>query len=204
MIAMLLVARMINRVDNRLIMLVGFLLTAVAMWQMSQFSLQMGMAPVIISGSLQGFGLGCTFVPLNIIALSTLPRHILTQGTAIRSLMRNLGGSVGISILVAMLAQNTQVVHSRLVEGLRPYNPVAQAPYLPAPFSLSTPNGMTALNAEVTRQAAMVAYIDDFKLMMVIALASIPLLVLLREPRRRPQQAVTVLSAKARMISRSL
>jgi hypothetical protein len=61
----------------------------------------MGMAPVIISGLLQGFGLGCTQVPLNILALSTLPRHILTQGTAIRSLMRNLGGSIGISVLVA-------------------------------------------------------------------------------------------------------
>src|SRR3954464_3370470 len=90
------------------------------MWQMGQFSLQMGMTPIIISGLLQGFGLGCTFVPLNIIALSTLPRHILTQGTAIRSLMRNLGGSVGISILVAILAQNTQVIHSRLIEGLLP------------------------------------------------------------------------------------
>ena len=111
-------------------------------------------------------------MPLNIIALSTLPRHILTQGTAIRSLMRNLGGSIGISVLVATLAQNTQVVHSRLVEGLRPDNPLAQAPYLAAPFSLSTPSGMAALNAEVTRQAAMVAYIDDFKLMMLIALAS--------------------------------
>src|ERR1700745_1451008 len=109
---------------------------------MSQFSLQMGMAPLIISGLLQGFGLGWTFVPLNIIALATLARHILTQGTAIRSLMRNLGGSVGISVLVAMLAQNTQVVHSRLVEGLRPDNPLAQAPYLPAPFSLSTPGVM--------------------------------------------------------------
>jgi hypothetical protein len=60
---------------------------------MTQFSLQMGMSPVIISGLLQGFGLGRTFVPLNIIALSNLPRHILTQGTAIRSLMRNLGRS---------------------------------------------------------------------------------------------------------------
>ena len=103
MAAMFLVAPLINRVDNRLIILFGFLLTAVSMWQMSQFSLQMGMAPVIISGLLQGFGLGCTQVPLNIIALSTLPRHILTQGTAIRSLMRNLGGSIGISILVANL-----------------------------------------------------------------------------------------------------
>jgi MFS transporter, DHA2 family, multidrug resistance protein len=76
----------------------------------------MGMTPVIISGVLQGFGLGCTQVPLNIIALSTLPRHILTQGTAIRSLIRNLGGSVGISILVATLGENTQVVHSHSLE----------------------------------------------------------------------------------------
>ncbi len=88
MMAMFLVARLITRIDNRLIILFGFLLTAGAMWQMSQFSLQMGIAPVIISGLMQGFGLGCTQVPLNIIALSTLPRHLMTQGTAIRSLMR--------------------------------------------------------------------------------------------------------------------
>ena len=131
------------------------------------------------------------------LALSTLPRHILTQGTAIRSLMRNLGGSVGISVLVAILAQNTQVVHSRLVEGLRPDNPLAQAPYLAAPFSLSTPSGMAALNAEVTRQAAMVAYIDDFKLMMLIALASVPLLLLLREERRRPSPVAVAAPADA-------
>src|SRR5256714_13146031 len=191
MAAMFLVAPLINRIDNRLIILFGLLVTSASMWQMSQCSLQMGMMPVVIAGLLQGFGLGCTQVPLNIIALSTLPRHIMTQGTAIRSLMRNLGGSTGISILVATLAQNTQVVHSRLVEGLRPDNPLAQAPFLAAPFSLRTPPGMAALNAEVTRQAAMVAYIDDFKLIMLIALASIPLLLLFREPRRRPLQAVT-------------
>ena len=186
MAAMFLVAPLITRVDNRLIIGFGFLLTALAMWQMSCFSLQMGMAPVIISGLLQGFGLGCTQVPLNILALSTLPRHILTQGTAIRSLMRNLGGSIGISVLVANLSEKTQTVHSRLVEGLRPDNPLAQAPFLAAPFSLSTPGGLAALNAEVTRQAAMVAYIDDFQLMMLIALATLPVLLLLREGRRRP------------------
>ena len=192
MAAMFLVAPLINRVDSRLIILFGFLLTAVAMWQMSCFSLQMGMMPVIVSGLLQCFGLGCTMVPLNIIALSTLPRHILTQGTAIRSLVRNLGGSIGISILVATLAENTQAVHSRLVEGLRPDNPLLQAPYLPAPFSLSTPSGTVALNAEVTRQAAMVAYIDDFKLMMLIALASLPLVLLLRPSHRRSPVAIPI------------
>ena len=197
MAAMFLVAPLITRVDNRLIILFGLLLTAASMWQMSQFSLQMGMAPVVISGLLQGFGLGCTQVPLNIIALSTLPRHILTQGTAIRSLMRNLGGSVGISILVATLAENTQVVHSRLVEGLRPDNPLAQAPYLGEPFSLSTLSGMAAHNAEVTRQAAMVAYVDDFKLIMWITLAAIPLLLLLREARRPPAAAAALAPAAA-------
>jgi DHA2 family multidrug resistance protein len=184
MIAMFAVARLINHVDNRLIILFGLLLTAVSMWQMTGFSLYMGMGPVIVSGLLQGFGLGCTFVPLNTIALSNLPRHILTQGTALRSLMRNLGGSIGIAILEALLAENTQIVHSRLVEQLRPDNPLAQAPYLAAPFSLTTPSGIAALNAEVTRQAAMVAYINDFALMMILATGSIMLLLLVRPPPR--------------------
>ena len=80
-----------------------------------------------MSGLIQGFGFGCTAVPLNMIALSNLPRHILTQGTAIRGLMRNLGGSVGIPILVAQFVENTQAVHSRLVEDVRPDNPSAHA-----------------------------------------------------------------------------
>ena len=183
MFAMFLVGRLIGRIDTRLIIFSGLALTLFSLWQMTEFSLYMGMWPILVSGFLQGFGLGCTFVPLNTIALSTLPRHMLTQGTAIRSLMRNLGGSVGISILEALLAQNTQTVHSRLVEGLRPDNPLAQAPYLSAPFSLTTPFGVAALNAEVTRQAAMVAYIDDFALMMLIVLMSVPLLFLVRRPR---------------------
>jgi DHA2 family multidrug resistance protein len=183
MVAMFLVGRLINRVDNRLLILTGFLLTVLSLWQMTGFSLQMGMAPVILSGILQGFGLGCTFVPLNTLALSNLPRHILTQGTAMRSLMRNLGGSIGISSLEALLIQNTQIVHSRLVEHLRPDNPLAQAPFLTPPFSLTTPSGMAALNAEVTRQAAMVAYVNDYALMMVIVLLLIPLLLLVRRAR---------------------
>jgi MFS transporter, DHA2 family, multidrug resistance protein len=180
MMAMFVVARAINRVDSRLIILFGLLLTAVSMWQMTRFSLTMGMEPVIVSGLVQGFGLGCTFVPLNTIALSNLPRHIMTQGTALRSLMRNLGGSIGIAILEALLTQNTQIVHSRLVEQLRPDNPLARAPYLNAPYSLTAPDGIAALNAEVTRQAAMVAYINDFALMMVVTIASAALLLLIR------------------------
>ena len=183
MAAMLLVSRLVGRIDTRLIILTGLLATEVSMWQMTGFSLQMGMGPVITSGVLQGFGLGFVFTPLSIVTFSTLPRSIMTQGTAIFSLMRNIGGSIGISIVVALLSENTQTVHSRLIENLRPDNPLAQAPFLMPPFSLSVPSGIAALNAEVTRQAQMVAYIDDFKLMMVVILVAAPLLLLLRKPR---------------------
>ena len=119
-------------------------------------------------------------------------RKILTQGTAIFSLTRNIGGSVGIAIVEALLTENTQVVHSRLVEHLRPDNPLAQAPYLMPPFSLTSPTGVAALNAEATRQAAMVAYIDDFKMMMIIIMLALPLLLLLRGPRPTPAVATAV------------
>ncbi|MGH7055178.1 MAG: DHA2 family efflux MFS transporter permease subunit [Stellaceae bacterium] len=190
MVAMFLVARLINRIDVRLILLAGFLMTALSLWQMAGFSLGMGMEPVIVSGFLQGLGLGCTFVPLNTVALSNLPLHILTQGTALRSLMRNLGGSIGISVLEALLASNTQIVHSRLVEGLRPDNPLARPPFMPAPYSLSSPGGIAALNAEVTRQAAMVAYINDFLLMMIVSLGLIVLLLLIRPAVAKPRPAL--------------
>src|ERR1700722_2579447 len=129
-VAMFFVARMVNKIDIRVFIVVGFLLTAASLWQMTGYSLYMGSWPILFAGLAQGFGLGLTFVPLNILALSDLPRHLLTQGTALRSLMRMLGGSIGISILEAKLTQNTQIVHSRLVEGLRPDNPLAQGDFL--------------------------------------------------------------------------
>jgi MFS transporter, DHA2 family, multidrug resistance protein len=189
MLAMFIVARLLDRIDGRIFILVGFLLTAASLWQMTGYSLQMGSWPILLAGFAQGFGLGCTFVPLNLLALSGLPHHILTQGTALRALMRMLGGSIGIAVLETQLTQNTQIVHSRLVEGLRPDNPLAQAPFLAAPFSLTNPSGIAALNQEVTRQSAMIGYIDDFALMLIVILASLPLLLLVRGPRRQQATA---------------
>jgi MFS transporter, DHA2 family, multidrug resistance protein len=184
MISMIVVARIAGRVDTRLIIVAGLTLTALSMWQMTGFSLYMGMSPVITTGVTQGFGLGFVFTPLSIITFSTLPRNMLTQGTAIFSLMRNIGGSIGISIVETLLTRNTQIVHSRLVEHLRPDNPLAHAPFLPAPYSLTDPLGVAALNAAATRQAAMVAYLDDFMLMMILVVVGGPLLLLLRRPRK--------------------
>jgi DHA2 family multidrug resistance protein len=191
MIAMFIVGRVIGRVDTRLIILAGLLLTAVSLWEMTGFSLQMGMEPVIVSGVVQGFGLGFCFVPLSTVTFATLSRGVLTQGTAIFSLMRNIGSSIGISAVEALLTENTQIVHSRLIVPLRPDNPIIQS--LGAPYSLTKPAGIAALNAEVTRQASMVAYIDDYKLMMIIVLLALPLLLLLRRPGRPAAGAAVVL-----------
>jgi DHA2 family multidrug resistance protein len=153
---------------------------------MTGWSLQMGSGPILFSGFAQGFGLGCTFVPLNLMALSGMPVQLLTQATALRSLMRLLGGSIGIAVLEAQLTRNTQIVHSQLVEWLRPDNPLTRAPFMRAPFDLTTARGLAFWNQEITRQAEMIAYIDDFLLMLIVILATLPLLLLVRSSRSKP------------------
>jgi DHA2 family multidrug resistance protein len=191
MIGMFVVTRLVGRIDVRLIIFIGMALSAVALWQMTGFSLQMGMGPFITSGLLQGFGLGFVFTQLSVATFSTLPRQVFTQGTAIFSLMRNIGGSVGISIVEALLVQNTQIVHAQLSEHIRPDNPLAQS--LAAPYSLTNLHGIAALNAEITRQAQMIAYIDDFHLMVIVIIVALPFLLLLRRPRRAAEAPAVAL-----------
>ncbi len=180
MVAMILVGKLIGKVDIRLILGFGLGLTAFSLWQMTHFSLQMGMRPVILSGLYQGFGLGFVFVPLSAVTFATLDKHLRTEGTAIFSLMRNVGSSIGISIVEALLTENTQIVHSALAEHVRPDNPLAAT--LGFPLPTATIAQLAAINAHLTQQAAMIAYLDDFKLMMVIVIVVLPLLLLFRGP----------------------
>jgi MFS transporter, DHA2 family, multidrug resistance protein len=191
LIAMLVVARIIGKIDTRLIIFCGLALTAISLWQMTGFSLSMNMNLLLVSGTLQGFGLGFVFTPLSVAAFSTLSRQYVTQGTAIFSLMRNIGGSVGVSIVEMLLVENTQVIHSRLVEHVRPDNPLART--LAAPYSLTETHGIAALNAEVTRQAQMIAYIDDFHFMVIVIIVALPFLLLLRRPGRVAKGATVAL-----------
>jgi DHA2 family multidrug resistance protein len=102
------------------------------------------------------------------------------------SLMRNLGSSIGISIVVTLLAQNTQAHHASLAAHVTPYSAPLQTPAVSTYWDLTEPSGLVALNAEVTRQAATIAYLDDFTLMMYVTLLALPLLLVLRVPRTKP------------------
>jgi DHA2 family multidrug resistance protein len=182
MIAMMVAGRLTGKIDLRLIVLFGLVMTAFAMWQMSHFNLQMGMGPVIISGLAQGFGLGFVFVTLSAGAFATLGKTLRNDGTAIFSLMRNIGSSIGISIVEALLVENTQIAHAELIEHIRPDNPLIRA--LGFPLPTATAQQLALVNAEVTRQAAMISYIDDFKFVMVVTIAVMPILLLLRKPKQ--------------------
>ena len=180
MIAMMMVGRLAGRVDSRYLIFLGLLLTSLSLWEMTNFNLNITGWDIVRTGITQGLGLGFIFVPLSIISFSTLAAHFRNEGTALFSLMRNIGSSIGISIVMTRLAENIQANHAVFSRYINPFNlPLRQAVETGA-FDLGTPQGLAAINAEVTRQAATLAYLQDFRLMMWITLAALPLVLLLK------------------------
>ena len=182
MMAMMLAGRIINRVDMRHIIAFGLALSSFSLWQMAQFNLNISEETVIITGVVQGFGLGFIFAPLTTICFATLPPHLRADGTGIYSLLRNVGSSVGISAAMAMVATYTQINHANMAERIDPTNPIFRSAAMPAGLALNSPMGMAFLNGEVTRQAAAIAYLNDFRLMMYMTALIVPLVYLLRNP----------------------
>jgi DHA2 family multidrug resistance protein len=191
LLAMLAVGRLVNRVDSRLLMFLGLALTAYSLYEMMGYSLQMGEGPIIWAGMVQGVGLGFIFVPLSAVTFATLPSEFRTEAAGIYSLLRNVGSSAGISIMQTLLIQNTQINHATIAEHVTRYNPLFHFPQIEKFWDIHTTTGLAALNQEITRQAAMIAYINDFKLMMIVTLAAIPMLLLVRKPARQPAAAAT-------------
>jgi DHA2 family multidrug resistance protein len=185
---MMVVGRLIRRVDVRLIMATGFALTALALWQMTRMNLEMDSTLVVVSGFVQGLGIGFTFVPLSTAAFATLAPALRNEGTPIFSLLRNIGGSVGISLAQTILTERAAQAHAQLMENVNAYNPALQQ--LPQALGAQTAQGLAALAREIDRQAAMIGYLDDFRLMMAVTLLAIPLLLLIRRPRAAPAAAV--------------
>ena len=169
--------------DSRIIVGTGFAIAAYSQWMMAGWSLAADEWHFIVTGLIQGLGLGLVFIPLNVTAFSTLPGHLRTDGSSLLNLLRSIGASVGISITTVLLARNIQTAHTDL--GSHVTSSTIDA------IDISTvdryqPLGQTVLSMvdlEVNRQAAMIAYIDDFYLMMWLALAAIPMVFLMRKGR---------------------
>jgi DHA2 family multidrug resistance protein len=184
MVSMILVGKLINRFDQRALIGVGLALAAYSLWQMAGFTPDVSQWMLVESGIIQGLGLGFIFVPLSTITFSTLAPRYRTEAAGLFSLMRNVGSSIGISVVMALLSRNTQINHAEIASHVTPYGMMMQAPWLPSFWSPATQAGVAALNGEVTRQASAIAYMNDFLLMMWVTLLAAPLLLLLRKPRR--------------------
>jgi DHA2 family multidrug resistance protein len=182
LISMMSAGLLMKRFDARILILCGFSLVGYSMYRMSGFSLGMDESLLVTSGIIQGLGTGMIFVPLTTIAFGTLDARFRNEGAAMFTLIRNIGSAIGISVLQGMTIRNAATVHARLVEGVRPDNPImAQA--MPG-FDFNAPAQVARLNAAITQQASMVSYIDAFWLLFVLTLVAIPMLLLLRSPRR--------------------
>jgi DHA2 family multidrug resistance protein len=179
MVAMLLVGRLLDRIDARWIMAFGFALTAAALWLMTLMTPDMGGTLIVVSGVIQGLGIGFTFVPLSTVAFATLAPALRNDGTPIFSLLRNVGGSVGISVVQALLSRGTAGAHAQLAASIAPGN-LAFAT-LPDALDPASPTGLALIDALVSRQAAMIAYLADFRFMLALTLLSMPLLLLIRK-----------------------
>jgi MFS transporter, DHA2 family, multidrug resistance protein len=184
MAAMMVVGRVVGRIDTRLLVLFGLILMAWSLHAMTQWNTDVGTGEIISTGVVQGVGLGFIFVPLSTIAFATLATRYRNEGTAMFSLIRNLGSSVGISLVMTVLGHEIQSSHALLSENITPFRDALQGPGVPTLWNWSTELGRVALNAEVTRQAMTIAYINDFRFMMYLSVLAVPLLLLLRSPRR--------------------
>ncbi|MFT3966531.1 MAG: DHA2 family efflux MFS transporter permease subunit [Sphingobium sp.] len=182
LVSMLLVSRMIGRVDTRLFIFGGLALTAFGLFLYARLDLYADQGALLWAGFVQGVGSGLMFVPLSTIVFATLPQALRNEGAAMYNLTRNIGSSIGISLLQRELFVSTAIGQSRLVEGVRPDSPVAQ--YAAPDMDFSSLESLARMNGEVARQASMVAYVDTFALTAIIAALMIPAIMFLRPPRR--------------------
>ena len=206
MISMFMVSRLIGKVDARWLIAIGLSLCGISLYDMTQFSIDVSEGRVIWNGFMQGIGLGLVFPPLTTLAFATVPARIRTEGAAINALMRNLGASIGVAVLVALLDRNTQINRSVLAEHLTPFNPLWRFGTTPienglpvdrskiithmTPFGGGWPYGSVPIDdpskligmwsEELNRQASMIAYLNDFRVLAVAAVVFIPLLFLMR------------------------
>lgn len=178
MVAMMLVARLAPRVDPRILMAFGLSMTALSLHQMTEFSLDVAAWPVLWSGVVQGFGLGFVFVPISTLMFATIAPSHRTEAAGLNALLRNLGGSVGIAVLVFLLTRGTHENHAGLAEAISHLNPNWAAA---AAAAGSTAEELLATwERELNRQAAMVAYLNDFRALMWAVLGTMPLLLMFR------------------------
>jgi DHA2 family multidrug resistance protein len=176
--SLMLAARLIGKVDSRYLVVAGLLCCSMGFYTMSRLSLQADETPIIVTSLIQGIGSGILFVPLSVLVYSTLDQRLRNEGAALYALTRNVGASAGISLLQALTIRDAATIQSRLVEGVRPDQQLLQLRMPDLDFDI--PASLAGVQNEIVRQATMVAYVDTYRLLLILSLLIVPAVLLMR------------------------
>jgi DHA2 family multidrug resistance protein len=183
MISSLLAGYLARHMDARLIMTVGYLVAATGMWSMTYWGLTMDVQPILTASFLQGFGFGLIVTPMNVLALAMLPPALRPDGASLSGLFRNLGGSIGVSIIVSMLARGQQNSHAAIAANVSgDMIPGVDLPGMVDRLPGFGGGAIALLNGEVSRQAMMISFLDSFHVLTWLLLAFAPLPFLIKRP----------------------
>jgi DHA2 family multidrug resistance protein len=188
LLTMMVAPRLMKMLETRWLILAGLALTGGTLHYFTGFSLDTSQQTIVVTSIIQGVGLGLLFVPITTAAFGTLPGHLRTGGTAMLTLVRNIGSSVGISMVIANLTNETIYMHARLAAQVTPFNDALQMPDVNHILNMATDTGRAMMDLIVTQQAAMIAYLNDYKLLMILTFAMMPLVLIIRAAGRPPTE----------------
>jgi DHA2 family multidrug resistance protein len=192
MAAMMIAGRISSRIDPRKLMGLGIILLVWSIWDMTRWTPDVAQSTIVLTIVVQGLGLGFIFIPLQVIAFATLPANLRTDGASLFSLFRNIGAAIGVSVTSSMLARNTQVLHAEIGSHINPFNRALQdGGAVQQLWDPTSRHGAALLDHVINRQAQIIAYIDDYKMMIFTTLPALLLLFLMRRPRQAVRSADT-------------
>jgi DHA2 family multidrug resistance protein len=184
LIAMTAVGRLLKFIEARTLVFCGLSLTAITLYEMVGFTTDSSTYTIVVTGIIQGAGLGLVFVPLSTVAFATLPGELRNSGTAMLTLVRNIGSSIGISMVIANLTSTTTLMHARLAEHITPFNNALQQ--AGSMLNTATDQGRALIDTLLTQQATIISYDNTFKLLMVLTLCALPLVLFIGSARTKP------------------
>jgi DHA2 family multidrug resistance protein len=193
--SMIIVGRLVAKIDGRYLIMFGFLVLAFSTYLLADIDLQISMGSIVWPQIISGFAMGFVFVPLSVMATGTLTAEQIGNATGIFNLMRNVGGSFGIAGVTTMLARGAQVHQAAMVQHLTPYDPVFQQRLkeMAAVFAnrmnpvAATQQAYGAIYGMLVQQATLQAYLDNFRVLAFLCLVCIPAVLLFRKVRATKQ-----------------
>jgi DHA2 family multidrug resistance protein len=192
MLTMPVVGFLVSKVDTRYLITFGCTISASSLLVMAGWNLQLDFRHAVLGRMMQAFGLAFLFIPINVSAFSYVPRELTNMGTGIINLARNIGASVGLATVTTLLERRTQAHQARLMDHVNSMNPALNNMVNGTAGTLMTHGASTSqataqahgmiLNL-IQRQATMMAFLDNFKLLGIIFFAVIPIMVMMKKPR---------------------